>query len=39
MSAANVWLAIKNRATALPANFDGDGVTANDLLAYLSVYD
>lgn len=39
MTPANVWLAIKNRATNLPANFDGDGVATNDLLAYLSVYD
>jgi hypothetical protein len=39
MSPIDVWLALKARANHPPANFDGDGVAGNDLLAYLSVYD
>ena len=31
-----VWAAIQARAIALPANFDGDGISANDRLAFIS---
>lgn len=38
MTVRQVWDHIRNNATALPANFDGDGVAANDRLLYISVY-
>jgi subtilisin family serine protease len=39
MSVRDVWNYIHDSATALPANFDGDGKADNDRLAYISPYN
>lgn len=39
MTVRQVWDNIHDNATGLPYNFDGDGVPANDRLAYISVYN
>ena len=39
MSVRDVWNYIHDSATALPPNFDGDGKTDNDRLAYISPYN
>ena len=36
---SNMWLELQWRAFQLPANFDGDGIPVNDLLARLSATD
>lgn len=38
MTVREVWDFMRTNANALPANFDGDGVAANDRLLYISVY-
>lgn len=38
-TALQVWEHIAATATPLPTDFDGDGVAANDRLAYISVYE
>jgi hypothetical protein len=39
MKARDIWNYIHDSATALPANFDGDGKADNDRLAYISPFD
>lgn len=36
MTIRDVWNYIRDSATALPANFDGDGIPQNDKLVYIS---
>lgn len=39
MTVRQVWNFIRDTATPLPGNFDGDNVPANDRLVYISVYN
>jgi aqualysin 1 len=39
MTVRQVWDTLKTSATSLPGNFDGDGVSANDILIYVSPYN
>lgn len=39
MTVRDVWDYLHSNATALPYNFDGDNVPANDFLTYISVYN